>query len=362
MATIQGTDQITITDISDGYTVVLSNESHTFVGGTDAAEAGSATTNVYVYRGGKLVPFAFGTISGKTGITPSGSVNSSTNVGTVTFTVTSALKSGGTIDIPINITGTEISIIKQFSYGIAFTGAKGADADPLTITDTSVTYQTGSSGTTKPTGAWSETVPTVSAGQYLWTKTWVEYSDGTETESYAVSYKAVDGTDADPLTITTKTITYQVGSSGTTAPTSTWSSTVPSVAQGKFLWTKTYIKYSDGTETVSYAVSYNAVDGEDGYTPVKGVDYDDGAPAFAISITTSDGNIFKNNTGSTTLTANVFLGGVQLDEDEIAKYGTLHWYKTDDDENFAPVGTGQSITVSASAIDNRAVYTVQLEE
>lgn len=360
MAAIQGTDQITITDISDGYTVILSNEAHTFVGGTSAAVAGTATTNVYVYQAGKLVPFTFGTILGKTGITVKSSVTD--NVGLVTFTVTTALTSGGVIDIPISITGTDVSFTKQFTYSIAFTGAKGADADPLTITDTSITYQTGDSGTTKPTGAWSETVPTVSSGQYLWTKTWVEYSDGTETESYAVSYKAVDGTDADPLTITTKTITYQVGSSGTTAPTGTWGSTVPTVAQGKFLWTKTYIKYSDGTETVSYAVSYNAVDGEDGYTPVKGVDYDDGAPAFAISITTSDGNIFKNNTGSTTLTANIFLGGVQLDEEEIAKYGTLHWYKTDDDEDFVSVGTGQSITVAASAIDNRAVYTVQLEE
>ena len=330
---------------------MLTNEAHTFLGGTDAAVAGTATTNVYVYQAGKLVPFTFGTITGKTGITATASVTD--KVGLVTFNVTTALTSGGVINIPINITDTDVSFTKQFSYTIAFKGVKGEDAEPLTITEQSVTYQVGTSGTTKPTGTWGPTVPNVTAGQYLWTKTWVEYSDGTETEAYAVSYKAVDGEDADPLTITTKTVTYQEGSSGTTAPTGTWGDTVPTVAQGKFLWTKTYVKYSDGTETTSYAVAYNSIDGSDG---------EDGADAITISITTSDGSIFKNNTGSTTLTANVFVGGVQLEEADVTELGTLKWYKTDDDENFIAAGTGASITVTAASIDNRAVYTVQLEE
>lgn len=37
-------------------------------------------------------------------------------------------------------------------------------------------------------------MPSVANGQYLWTKTVVNYSDGKHTESYSVSYKGTNGT------------------------------------------------------------------------------------------------------------------------------------------------------------------------
>ena len=48
------------------------------------------------------------------------------------------------------------------------------------------------------------------------------------------------------------TITYQAGSSGTSAPTGTWSSSIPATSASKpFLWTKTVITYTDnGTSTI----------------------------------------------------------------------------------------------------------------
>lgn len=63
----------------------------------------------------------------------------------------------------------------------------------FTIKSTSVTYQIGTSGTVEPTGTWSSELPSVSGGQYLWTKTVVTYSDGTVTTSYTVSYNGADG-------------------------------------------------------------------------------------------------------------------------------------------------------------------------
>lgn len=343
MSQIQGTDQITITDLSDGYTVVLSNEAHTFVGGISSAEAGSTTTNVYVYRGGSKVPFTFGTITGKTGISANASVDSSTYVGTVTFTVTTSLTSGGTIDIPINITGTEISITKQFSYGIAFTGATGATGKGIS---SSVTYYLLSSSATAPTFSTSTFVDdantaTTSAEPYLWACTLITYTDSTTSNTgvYLASKYVEDGT-----SVSVSSVKYETSASATTAPSS-FSSTTPiaTTVDEPYLWTQ--VIYSDGN--IAYSVS------------TKG---DTGDSAFAISITTSDGNVFKNNTGTTVLTANVFLGGVQLDETEIADYGTLNWYKTDDDEDFVLAGTGMTLEVDASDIDNKAVYTVQLEE
>ena len=141
-------------------------------------------------------------------------------------------------------------------------GEKGKDGTSVTITSKSVTYQTSTSGTTVPTGTWVTTVPTVANGQYLWTKTTVQYSDGNKTEAYSVSYKGTNGTNGTSVTVSKTEVTYQVSTSGTTAPTGTWSTTMPSCDQGQYLWTKTYVKYSDGKETTSYSVSYKGVDGE----------------------------------------------------------------------------------------------------
>lgn len=142
------------------------------------------------------------------------------------------------------------------------TGQKGQDGTSIKITSKSVTYQTSTSGTTAPTGTWSTTVPTVNNGQYLWTKTTVQYSDGNKTEAYSVSYKGTNGTNGTSVTVSKTEVTYQVSTNGTTAPTGTWSTTMPSCDQGQYLWTKTYVKYSDGKETTSYSVSYKGVDGE----------------------------------------------------------------------------------------------------
>ena len=55
-------------------------------------------------------------------------------------------------------------------------------------------------------------------------------------------------------------VTYQIGSSGVSAPTGTWLSSVPPSEVGKYLWTRT--KWPDGT--YSYSVSYMARDGAPG--------------------------------------------------------------------------------------------------
>lgn len=73
------------------------------------------------------------------------------------------------------------------------TGSTGAAA---TITAQSVQYQASNSGTIVPTGTWSNSVPAVSEGQYLWTRTIVTYNSGTTTTAYSVGYKGVNGTGA----------------------------------------------------------------------------------------------------------------------------------------------------------------------
>lgn len=144
---------------------------------------------------------------------------------------------------------------------------QGAAGESVSVITTSVTYAVSSSGVTPPS-TWSETIPDTAPGQYLWSKSETVYSDGKETVSYGVSYQGENGTDGENGTngtdgngIASTAVTYQVSNSGTTPPTGEWSDTVPSVAQGQFLWTRTQLTYTNGSVTASYSVSYQGETG-----------------------------------------------------------------------------------------------------
>lgn len=182
------------------------------------------------------------------------------------YTVTGLSSDTGWVDITANYMQL-FTVTKRFNVAKNKDGAPGANGTSVTIVSKSVTYQVGASGTQKPIGEWEEAIPQVPAGQYLWTKTYVKYSDGNSTESYTVSYKATDGTNGDPgisVTIKSKSVTYQASASGTTPPTGEWKTSVPSVTKGQYLWTRTVVNYSDGTSTTSYSVGYQGTNGADG--------------------------------------------------------------------------------------------------
>lgn len=74
-----------------------------------------------------------------------------------------------------------------------YTGNPGAD---ITITSTSVQYQEWTSGTSYPTGTWLDNPPSIAQGNFLWTRTIVNYSDGGQTVAYSVARNGVDGSGA----------------------------------------------------------------------------------------------------------------------------------------------------------------------
>lgn len=80
--------------------------------------------------------------------------------------------------------------------------------------------------------------------------------------AFAARWKASDGEDGKGIASTE--IRYQIGDSGTIAPTGTWLETPPAPVKGKYLWTRTIIIYTDGTFNQFYSVSYYALDGTQG--------------------------------------------------------------------------------------------------
>ena len=347
---IKSQGQITVIDVTDAYSVMLTSEAYTFVGNTSGAASGqTCTTEAVAYCGSNQcssVTVVAGDIVCPTGISAA-VANSGTSKVQITFTTTAVISAACEATIPVVVDG--ITVNKKFSFAVAKAGTNGSS---VTVTSTSVTYQVGTSGTTKPTGTWTETVPSVDTGKYLWTKTVVVYSDGKSTESYSVSYQGTNGNDGTSVTVSETKVDYQVSTSGTTTPTGTWTETVPNVPNGQFLWTRTYVKYSDGKTTTSYSVSYKGTNGEDGK---------DGADAITLTIVSSNGTVFKNNSGSTVLTAHVYKGGVEqsiTDAGVCGSLGSIKWYK---DGGTTAVATAKTYTVTAAAVTNSTVITCQLE-
>lgn len=131
-------------------------------------------------------------------------------------------------------------------------GAKGDKGDTgKGVKSTSVAYQVSTSGTTVPTGTWSGSVPSASAGQYLWTRTIITYTDDTTSTIYSVGRMGTNGANGTNGKSIGSVVNYYLAtafSSGVTAATSGWTTAVQSVsAAKKYLWNYEVVKYTDGT-------------------------------------------------------------------------------------------------------------------
>ncbi|MFI3294064.1 MAG: leucine-rich repeat domain-containing protein, partial [Rikenellaceae bacterium] len=158
----------------------------------------------------------------------------------------------------INATATTGVLPTNTTYW-ALTASGGSGGDSVAILSTTVTYAQSTSGETPPTDGWSESIPAMTSGNYLWTRTIIDYSTGDDTTSYSVARWGIDG---DSITIVSTSIMYNRHTSGTVTPTDTWTSTIPEVGEGEYLWTRTIVTYSDGVSTTTYSVSRQGEDGD----------------------------------------------------------------------------------------------------
>lgn len=227
---VKAADQVSIVDVTDAYSVILTSEAYTFLGTTNAAKPGNCTTTVVCMQGANEVGFSIGSITCPTGV----SASVGTDGKTITITASSSMTQPGDVLIPVTVNGTDVTITKRFSCGIAFTGAKG---------DTGAQGPKGETGAQGPKGA--------------------------------------------------------TGATGAA-----------------------------------------------------------GADAITMAITTNNGTVFKNSAGTTTLTAHVYRAGAELSSQDVAKLGTIKWYK---DGGTTSVGSGATLSVSASSVSSKAVYTAKLE-
>lgn len=264
----------------DAYTIFLENENISFA--TDEnrnpLSEQAYTSGITIMKGAKPVTdFTIGDIAKTQGIAV---VKTDTAIAISVVNGNPLPNDSGEIEIPITVGGTVFKKIltwtcakkgEQGERGLqgiqgpqGEQGIAGKDGTSVTIINKSITYQLSTSGTTIPTGTWQTSPQTIPEGRYQWTKTSVTYSDGNKTESYSISYHGKNGSNGTSVKTTSTSVKYQVGDSGTTKPTGTWQANVPTVVQGKYLWTQTIVNYSDGNSTESYSVAYRGIDGNNG--------------------------------------------------------------------------------------------------
>lgn len=170
---------------------------------------------------------------------------------------------------------------KKYEWSL-FKGDDGKDGvagkNGVGLKSTDISYGLSNSETNEP-ASWTKAVPGLSKGKYLWTKTVWNYTDNTSETGYTKTYIAKDGNSGkdgiagkDGVGIKTTTITYAKSSKGTTAPTSGWTSSIPSTSPGDFLWTKTVWNYTDNSSETGYSVGKIGKDGSDGIPGKAGAD------------------------------------------------------------------------------------------
>ena len=99
---IRSSDQISIVDLTDGYSVILTNDSYTFAGSTSAATAGSTTTTVVAMCGATQVAAS---VNLDDVVKPAGvTVTKDTDATqpTLTIAVANTVTTGGVVDMRVS--------------------------------------------------------------------------------------------------------------------------------------------------------------------------------------------------------------------------------------------------------------------
>lgn len=334
MAITKAQNQITIVDLTDAYSVMLSLDAVALNGSTTTlGTAQSVTVNVSAFRGSEQLTPSVGTPTCPTGVTASVG-NVSNNIVPVTINFAATLAAAGRVTIPVSVDNNSITINKEFAYSISFKGTAGTS-----VTVSKTEYQSGTSNTTAPTGTWSTSVVSVTEGNYLWTR--VTYSDGKV--AYSVAKQGVSGSNGSSVTVSSIEYAYQLSSSGTTVPTGTWSSSPVAPTTTQFAWTRTTTTYSDGSKAVTYAVG--------GKTGTNGTN------ATAYHLIVSHAAISKSETGVYNPTAITLTGRSQTGSAAQANYsGRFKIETTTDNSTWTAVYTSsaneatKSYTIPANII------------
>ena len=208
--------------------------------------------------GQNLVNLLAAALDGHGGITSIAKTSSSgTNPKVDTYTITFADESTSTFTVTNGLKGDTGA---QTYVWIRYANREPiADSDLTTTPDKWIGIYVGTSSTAPST-----------RGSYTW-----------------YEYKGETGDTGEAAELLDSAIEYQASASGTDIPSGAWSSTVPVVPQGYYLWTRTTLEFNSGSPVVSYSVGRIGVDGS-GTGTVQSVNSVQPDNAWNVSLSAMD--------------------------------------------------------------------------
>ena len=155
----------------------------------------------------------------------------------------------------------------------AMDALQNANAAAQTV---SMEYAISQSHTVPPISGWAKEQPAPQPGDVVWSRLVTTYGSGyTERSepSPMTGWTGVDGVPGkDGFGLVDTVVSYATSLSGTDTPSTGWTAAVPTLVQGRFLWTRTVWHYSDSSTETGYSVSYIAQDGSTGDDGLPGKD------------------------------------------------------------------------------------------
>lgn len=153
-------------------------------------------------------------------------------------------------------------------------GNKPTDWSPApedAIATVDVEYYLSTSATSLSGGSWSTTAPTWVNGKYMWSRTVTVDGAGNKTYSPSANGVCIAGAKGDTGNTGAagkgvKSIVeqYYKSTSATSLSGGSWSTTYPGWENGKYIWTRSVITYTDGTSTTTTAVCVTGAKGDKG--------------------------------------------------------------------------------------------------
>lgn len=374
---IKSADQITIVDVTDAYSIMLTSEAFVFTGETGGIPSGaSCTTQAVAFCGTNVCQkVTIGSIVCPKGVSSSVKNNGASNP-EIAFTTTETLNTSCEATIPVIVDG--VTVNKKFTFAVALQGSQGIQGLQGPKGEQGIAGPKGEPGETGTAGKTSyfhikysavanptqSSQMTETPSTYIGTYVDFTEADSTDPQAYTwsrfVGAQGEKGENGIPGTngANGKTSYLHIAYANNSTGTSGFSTTD---AAGKlYIGQYTDFVQADSTDPSKY--SWTKIKGETGDKGPIGPTGNPGQDAITMVITSSNGTIFKNNNGSTVLTAHVYKGAIEQSITDAGVCGTLgsvKWYKG---STTTPIATAKSITVNAADVVNNMAYTCKLEE
>lgn len=174
---------------------------------------------------------------------------------------------------------TKVKQITRIAYKVPPTGFSTFDVE----------YYLSTSTTALAGGSWQTTPPAWVEGRYMWTRTKVVKTDGTTTYSDPV---CIGGTGRGIRSIQEQ---YYLSTSNTDQTGGSWANSPQTWVDGKYMWTRSVITYTDGTTVTTDPVCVTGGKGATG-DPGKGVS---SITEYYLA-TSADSGVTRSTSGWTT--------------------------------------------------------------